>query len=134
MGRDESLIEIEKALTRCQGRVAVTALHGLRGVGKTTLAVAYAERYKTKYRATWWVNAQAEATIRADIAALGVRLGWIPAEVEEEAAVANVMERLGNEDGGILLIYDNAIDATSLRPYLPRGGSARIVITSNALT
>jgi len=134
LGREESLTEIHKALTRSQGRVAVTALHGLRGVGKTTLAVAYADRYRDCYRATWWINAQTEATMRADMVALGVRLEWVSAEVEEEVTVANVMRRLGNEDGEILLIYDNAIDAASLRPYLPRGGSVRVLITSNAPT
>jgi TIR domain len=36
MGRDDALQEIETALMRYESRVAVTALHGLRGVGKTT--------------------------------------------------------------------------------------------------
>jgi hypothetical protein len=31
-----------------------------------------------------------------------------------------------------LLIYDNAIDADTLKQYLPRGGAARVVVTSNA--
>jgi DNA replication protein DnaC len=44
MGRDDALAGIETALNRYEGRVAITALHGLRGVGKTTLAAAYAER------------------------------------------------------------------------------------------
>jgi hypothetical protein len=51
MGRDEALVEIEKGLGRYEGRVAVTALHGLRGVGKTVLAAAYAERHRAGYRA-----------------------------------------------------------------------------------
>jgi hypothetical protein len=46
MGRDDALTAIEAALKRYEGRVAITALHGLRGVGKTTLAAAYAERHR----------------------------------------------------------------------------------------
>src|SRR5271163_718767 len=38
MGREGPLAEIEAALGRYQGRVAIIALHGLRGVGKTVLA------------------------------------------------------------------------------------------------
>jgi hypothetical protein len=38
MGRDAALAAIETAFHRQEGRVAITALHGLRGVGKTTLA------------------------------------------------------------------------------------------------
>src|SRR4051812_40666982 len=42
------------------------------------------------------------------------------------------MERLRHEGEGFLLIFDNAIDARRLTPYLPRGGAARILVTSNA--
>ena len=38
MGREEALAAIEAGLGRYQGRVAITALHGLRGVGKTVLS------------------------------------------------------------------------------------------------
>jgi hypothetical protein len=31
-----------------------------------------------------------------------------------------------------LLIFDNAVDADALRPYLPRDGVARVLVTSNA--
>jgi hypothetical protein len=43
-----------------------------------------------------------------------------------------VMERLRHEGEGILLIFDNALDADALKRYLPRGGSARVLVTSNA--
>jgi tetratricopeptide (TPR) repeat protein len=132
MGRDAELAGIETALARYQGRVAITALHGLRGVGKTTLAAAYAEKHRGDYRATWWIGAQAESTMRADLVALGIRLGWVGADDKEEPAVAAVMERLRHEGEGILLIFDNAIDADTLKPYLPRGGAARVLVTSNA--
>ena len=132
MGRDEPLAAIQAALGRYEGRVAITALHGLRGVGKTTLAAAYAERHRGDYRATWWIRAQTEPTMRADLVALGVRLGWVGAEEKEEPALAAVMERLRHEGEGILLIFDNAIDARRLTPYLPYGGAARVLATSNA--
>ena len=67
MGREDALAAIETALQRYEGRVAITALHGLRGVGKTTLAAAYAERHRGDYRATWWIRAQTEPTLRADL-------------------------------------------------------------------
>lgn len=132
MGREEALATIRAALGRYEGRVAITALHGLRGVGKTTLAAAYAERQRADYRATWWIRAQTEATMRSDLVALGVRLGWVDAKEKDDPAFAKVAERLQHEGEGVLLVYDNAIDARRLTPYLPRGGAARILITSNA--
>jgi cytochrome P450 len=70
--------------------------------------------------------------MRADLVALGVRLGWVGTEDKEEPALAAVMERLRHEGEGILLIFDNTIDAGELRPYLPHGGAARVLVTSNA--
>src|SRR5580704_6367728 len=131
LGREDALATIEAAISRYEGRVAITALHGLRGVGKTTLAAAFAERHRGDYRATWWIRAQTEPTLRADLVGLGVRLEWVAADEKEEPALVAVMERLRHEGEGVLLIYDNALDADSLRRYLPRGGAARVLVTSN---
>jgi tetratricopeptide (TPR) repeat protein len=142
MGRDHELAAIEQALKTPSlpspasgggsglGRVAT--LHGMRGVGKTTLAASYAERHRDDYRATWWIRAQTEDGMRADLVALGVRLGWVGADDKEEPALLAVMERLRHEGEGILLIFDNAVDADALKPYLPRGGGAEVLVTSNA--
>src|SRR5580658_4228480 len=43
LGRDDALAAIEAALRRATDGPTVAALYGLRGVGKTTLAAAYAE-------------------------------------------------------------------------------------------
>jgi len=131
MGRDDALAAIDKGLKRYKGRIAIAALHGLRGVGKTTLAAAYADRHRAGYRATWWIRAQTAEGMRADLVALGVRLGWLPPDAAENPALAQVLERLANEGEGILLIYDNALGAASLRPFLPRGGEVRVLVTSN---
>ena len=132
MGRDEALAAIETGLQRNEGRVAITVLHGMRGVGKTTLAAAYAEYHRSDYRATWWIRAQTEPTLRDDLVGLGIRLGWVDADEKEEPAVEAVMERLRHEGERLLLIFDNAVDANSLKAYLPRGGQAKILVTSNA--
>jgi len=76
--------------------------------------------------------AETEAGLRSDLVVLGIRLGWVSADDKEELAVEAVMERLRHEGEGILLIFDNAVDANALKPYLPRGGAARVLVTSNA--
>jgi hypothetical protein len=122
LGRDDELAAIEMALKRNQGSVAITALHGLRGVGKSTLAVAFADRNAGNYRATWWIRAETESTMRADLVGLGVRLGWIAVDEKEEPAIAAVMQQLRDEGDGILLVYDNARNAGEIRSYMPRSG------------
>ena len=132
LGREDALEAVDVALKRHEGRVAVTAVHGLLGVGKTTLAAAYAERHRGEYRATWWVRAQTADLTRADLVALGVRLGWVELDEKEVPAFDKVMERLRHEGAGLLIIYDNAIQADALKPFLPKGGAARVLVTSTA--
>jgi hypothetical protein len=132
LGRDTDLAAIDKALQPSGGRVAITALHGLRGVGKTTLAAAYAERHARSYRATWWIRAETQPTMRADLVGLGVRLGWAAADEQEEPALARVMQRLRDEGQGILLVYDNARNAGEVRPHIPGIGAVHVIVTSNA--
>jgi tetratricopeptide (TPR) repeat protein len=132
LGRDEVLAKIKVALTSDKGRAAITALHGLRGVGKTTLAAAYAEQHRADYRATWWIRAENESTIRADLVGLGVRLGWVAVDEKEEPALVTVRERLRDEGEGILLIFDNAVDADSVESYFPSGGVSQVLVTSNS--
>jgi len=134
LGRDDAIAAIDAALTPRAGRMAIAALQGLRGVGKSTLAAAYAERRRADFRATWWVRAQTADGMRADLVALGVRLGWVAADAKEVEAFEAVRERLKDEGEGVLLVYDNAIDANSVRPFLPLGGAARVLATSNALS
>jgi tetratricopeptide (TPR) repeat protein len=131
LGRDALLADIATQLRGTGDSVMVTALHGLRGVGKSTLAAAYAERHRSDYRATWWIRAQAVPSIRADLVALGVRLGWISAEDKEEPALPTVMLRLQDQGEGLLLIFDNAIAAADLGPFLPLRGACRVLVTSN---
>jgi tetratricopeptide (TPR) repeat protein len=132
LGRDDVLAKIKDTLADDQGRGAIAVLYGLRGVGKTTLAAAYAERHRGDYRATWWIRAETESTMRADLVGLGVRLGWVASEDKEEPALATVMERLRDEGAGILLIVDNAINADSVEAYFPSGGDSHVLVTSNA--
>jgi tetratricopeptide (TPR) repeat protein len=131
LGRDDALAAIEAALRRATDGPTVAALYGLRGVGKTTLAAAYAERHRSDYRATWWIGAQTEDRMRTDLVALGTRLGWVTADDNEAESLAIVAERLKQEGEGILLILDNAADAAAVKPYLPRGGRCNVLITSN---
>ncbi len=79
-----------EALASDEGPVAITALHGLRGVRKNDARAVYADRHRGDYRATWWMRAQTEAGMRADLVALGVRLGWVAADDKEEPALAAV--------------------------------------------
>ncbi len=76
-GREADLEKLGERLQKSRA-VAVTqtvALHGLGGVGKTQLAVAYAWNHLGGYEAVLWVRADSPETLDANLARLaGVQL------------------------------------------------------------
>jgi hypothetical protein len=131
-GRDHLLGKIEESFRQTGVRVAATALFGLRGVGKTTLAAAYAESRALHYGVIWWFRAETENTLREDLAALAERLRQPNGKFSPQSTLGDIMEELGRLKSEVLLIFDNAIDTLSIKPYLPRAGNIHTLITSNS--
>lgn len=69
MAREDELREIHKALSGDGSRHTVV-LHGLGGIGKTQLAIAYAKRHKDNYSAIFWLNIKDEDSLRQSFAAV----------------------------------------------------------------
>ena len=129
LGRDEEMAALKAALESEDAAVSVAVLRGASGVGKTTLAIAYANGRRADFRVIWRIRARTDSTIRADLADLAVARSWNAPKSSDAEATNAALSRLEQEGKGFLLIYDDAADSDLVRRYLPsRGGAKAIVI------
>jgi tetratricopeptide (TPR) repeat protein len=129
-GRDDQLVALRAQLTD-QGAatlVPTAALTGMGGVGKTQLALAYAQRHRGDYTLGWWVPAETELGMLTALAELGVVLG-LPEKLPPAELAARTRDALG-ERSGWLLIFDNASDPAAVADYLPGTGGGHVLVTS----
>ncbi|NUS90689.1 MAG: toll/interleukin-1 receptor domain-containing protein, partial [Streptomyces sp.] len=126
-GRDSMLVHLREALASGQ-RVAVQALHGRGGVGKTQLALEYAYRFANEYELAWWTASEDPTLIPDQLAQLATRAAIAPAGTPPAAAVEMLLAELGGMSRW-LLVFDNAENPDALAPFLP-GGPGHVLITS----
>ena len=133
VGRDRELTRLDAALAG-PGEVIVQAVHGLGGIGKSTLAAHWAAAHADDYTLTWWITAATPADIDAGLAALAVALqpalsGVLPLKALREWAVQWLAAH-----PGWLLILDNVTDPANVAPLLARAPAGRYLITSRRAT
>ncbi len=119
--------ETPTAVAQAIGRVAV---HGMGGVGKTSLAVEYAYRYRNLYAVVWWCPAETRAVLLASLAALDNEQNVVAVDdVDPEQAAHAALRKLAERRATILLVYDNVSSPDEISDLLPAFG-ARLLITS----
>ena len=115
------------AVTQAVGRAAV---QGMGGVGKTSLAVEYAHRYRKLYAGVCWCPAETRTGLLSALASLAVTLGAATAEeADVEKAAKAALRRLAEQRATWLLVYDNVTAPDHIADLLPSAG-ARVLITS----
>jgi tetratricopeptide (TPR) repeat protein len=136
-GRDQELSQVNAAVARAAGVVAVGAIDGMPGVGKTALAVhaAYVLRQRFPDRQLF-VDLHAhtpgrkpvrpEDALAGLLTAAGVDARFLPDDLDGRAA----MWRDKMVGQRALLVLDNAASASQVSPLLPGAEGCLVLVTS----
>jgi hypothetical protein len=150
VAREKELVEMHSILSG-DGSRRVAVLHGLGGIGKTQLTIAYAKRYKNTYSAVFWLNAKDADSLKQSFSRAAKQI------LREHPLTSQLssIDMAGNLDGVIesvkiwlshpkntrwLLIYDNYDNpkipgntdtaAIDIRRYFPESYQGSIIITT----
>ena len=127
---DSILLEGDKPAAITQATISRAAVAGMGGVGKTSLAVEYAHRYRHFYAGVWWCPSESRIGLLTALASLSVELGAVAAdEPDLEKAAKAGLRRLTEQRATWLLIYDNVTSPDQIAELLPTA-NAKVLLTS----
>ncbi|HET7019069.1 MAG TPA: tetratricopeptide repeat protein [Streptosporangiaceae bacterium] len=139
-GRAAELQLLDRWLDQADGRtIAISAINGMAGVGKTTLALHWAHRKADHFPdGELYANlrghdpsgqpASPSEVIRRFLYALGVAARQLPADLEGQTALYRSL--LAGKR--MLVLADNARDAAQVRPLLPGSPGSLVLVTSRS--
>ncbi|OMJ82940.1 hypothetical protein SteCoe_16274 [Stentor coeruleus] len=121
IGREDAIQEIDKRL-KIKNILAIT---GMGGIGKTSVALKYADDYRSDYQVIWIINGD---NIEADLIYLAVKLG-IP---KDNDTLENFKTELSSQKikQSMLLVFDNLEENTQIKDYYVMSENIKYLITS----
>lgn len=117
VAREKELTDIHATLNVDNGQRTVV-LHGMGGIGKTQVTIAYAKQHKNDYSAIFWLNCKDEDSLKQSFLRAAQRILWEHpsamglAAVKEGKSLEEVVDAVKqwfDQTGNTrwLLIYDN---------------------------
>jgi len=130
LDRLDAILMHDKPAAVTQASVGRAAVQGMGGVGKTSLAVEYAHRFRGLYAGVCWCPSETRMGFMTALANLAVTLGAATAEeADVEKAAKAALRRLAEQRATWLLVYDNVPAPDAIADLLPSAGT-RVLITS----
>ncbi|MFF5358398.1 hypothetical protein ACFY4I_03200 [Streptomyces scabiei] len=129
VGREHELAALDEAFADPSGAVT-QVVHGLGGIGKSTLAAHWASERMDAYNPVWWITAETEADLDTGLADLAVALQPALGEVLSRKTLRDLAVQWLSTHEGWLLVLDNVSDPAQVRTLLGRTPNGRYLITT----
>ena len=126
IGREKDLAKLHENI-QTANQVAISAVAGMGGVGKSELAKQYISKHQKTYPGgICWLNATEDNFISQLIAFSGV-------EVNEKLTLVNQVQDCYTNwywQGNVLLVFDDVQNYRHIKPYLPNEARFKVLITT----
>ncbi|MFI2239447.1 tetratricopeptide repeat protein [Streptomyces chrestomyceticus] len=135
IARPELVSQIRTTLTESGGKrtVATCGLLGPSGIGKTSIAAAYAHDVADSYDHIFWVNGENSASLNASFQGIH---DVLQSQTDDDAMPGGsrlrdrVRARLSGSPRPWLMVIDNVVDHRLVQPWVPTSGRGHVIITS----
>jgi hypothetical protein len=135
-GRSQETQALKDALDSPEEAIGlrVIAICGLGGVGKTQLALNYANTSMKSYDAVAWIHADTQTKMIQSLASFATKLGLPKAGGSEDdyQSVQKIRDWLNTSGKSFLVIFDNVEDIKILDQVWPSSVKGSIIITSRS--
>ena len=115
-------------------KLRVLAIHGLGGVGKSQLALNYANTSMKLYDAIIWIPSETQIKMTAALSTFAKKLG-LPVNSDTEDGIQSsqkVRDWLNTSEKSFLLVFDNVDNAEMLLQVWPASETGSIIITTRS--
>jgi tetratricopeptide (TPR) repeat protein len=128
-GREDVLVDLQKAFSSLQTVLRMQALSGLAGVGKTQVAVEYAYKHANNYQAVLWVHADSPEILLSSFVNLAETLNLPERNETDQHLIIRTVKQWLQRNTRWLLIVDNLEDVDLLQDIVPSPHSGHILVT-----
>jgi|GEM_PF-2661303 len=130
VGREEVLKELHQKLQQTE-RVAITAIAGMGGVGKTELALQYAQEHwaqKIYPGGVCWFRVQKDVEVRTQIVNFARTI--IGMQLPDGLDLQNQVDYCWRnwKEGNVLVVFDDVNNYQQIEPYLPSSTSNKFKV------
>ncbi|MGC0330535.1 hypothetical protein RKD23_003525 [Streptomyces sp. SAI-170] len=133
VGRERELSWLDDEFETAVG-VVVQAVHGLGGIGKSTLAARWAAARTSSYSLVWWITAETPVDLESGLANLAIALQPALRDALSQEALSELAVKWLSSHGDWLLVLDNVSEPAHVKPLVGRTTGGRFLITTRRAT